>query len=243
MTGLRRFRRMGERKVRVLFVEDERAITEAMTPRLRGHGCSIDVVDTLADADAAATAYRYDLILLDRHLPDGDGLGFLRDLRRARNDVPVIMMSAVRSAVPDRVAGLDVGADDYLAKPVDAAELIARMRSVMRRPRAMSNEVLAIGNVEFERDARTVRIGGTTVKIARRELGMRERLIRAQGRIVSREQIEQNAYSFDDSASFNAIDVSIHRLRRILSRHGASVGIHTVRGLGYLLKERVDGAS
>ncbi|MEM7642063.1 MAG: response regulator transcription factor [Pseudomonadota bacterium] len=225
--------------MRLLMVEDEKSIVDLAKSALKHGGYEVDSVDCLEEASSALAIYPYDMILLDRNLPDGDGLSFLKTIRRDRNETPVIMVSAVRKTIHDRIAGLDHGADDYLCKPLDTTELMARVRCVLRRPRALSAETIEIGNIRFEIASRQVEIGGTPVSISRRELGILENLMRAWGRTVPRDQIEQANYGFDDAVSLNAIEVSVHRLRRKLAQSGASIEIKTIRGLGYMLRDRV----
>lgn len=229
--------------MKLLMVEDEPALSAAAVPTLEKGGFLVDVVECLTDAFSAIAVFTYDLILLDRNLPDGDGMSFLRSMRKNKNDTPVIIISAAKNSVADRVEGLDGGADDYLTKPIEQGELIARVKTLLRRPKTLEAIEINIGNLAFDLNARTAKIDGQPIRIARRELGMLEHLVRSQGRVVSREQIEQNSYGFDEVVSINAIDVSMHRLRRILSTHKSNVAVHTVRGIGYILQERVNEPS
>ena len=225
--------------MKILIVEDEAVFSSAIVSILKRGGYAVDVVESIGDAETALSIYGYDLILLDRHLPDGDGLGLLQTLRRRRSDVPVILMSAEMRSVEQRIVGLEGGADDYMTKPLDGAELLARVRALLRRPKELARSEIVIGNLCFNLAARSITIAGHPVAITRRELGILEHLVRAHGRVVLREQIEQNVYGFDEAISINAIDVSMHRLRRILLKHRASVAVHTVRGLGYMIQEKV----
>lgn len=225
--------------MKILFVEDEAAIAETTIPAFRKQGFPVDHVETVRDAEAALSVYDYDLILLDRILPDGDGLDLLASLRRAKDATPVILMSSIRRSVAERISGLDRGADDYITKPFDRDELISRARSILRRPAAISRRVIEIANVVMDVEARSLTIGGTAIRMARRELSLLEQLLGARGRIVSREAIERNCYGFDDEVSVNAIDVSLHRLRKVLADAGARMAIVTVRGIGYMVEETV----
>ncbi|MEL7151851.1 MAG: response regulator transcription factor [Pseudomonadota bacterium] len=221
--------------MRVLFVEDEPALIRSAVPFLRSEGFTVDVVSTLAEANSASETFPYDAILLDRQLPDGDGLSFLDKIRINREHVPVIIMSAAFHTANERVNGLNSGADDYLAKPLALEELLARLRSVLRRPSDMENQVVELGNLRFDLSNRQLSVGGKTVQVARREADVMERLVRAPNRIVTRAQLEDSVYGFDDEVSFNAIDVSMHRLRSILKQSGASAIVKTVRGIGFIL--------
>lgn len=223
--------------MRVLFVEDEPALSGAALPVLRSGGFAVDLTETLADATSAEAVFPYDAVLLDRHLPDGDGLTLLRSLRARRRHMPVIVMSAVRTGLCDRIDGLERGADDYLAKPLDAGELVARLRAVLRRPGRIEAEELRLGNLAYGTAHRQVRVAGSPLALARRETDVLECLIRAAGRVVNRAQIGETIYGFNEEVSVNAIDVSMHRLRAALKGAGATVAIETMRGLGYVLRE------
>ncbi|WP_227270248.1 response regulator [Roseobacter weihaiensis] len=225
--------------MKILFVEDEATIAETTIPAFQKQGFPVDHVETVRDAEAALSVYDYDLILLDRVLPDGDGLDLLAALRRAKDATPVILMSSIRHSVAERISGLDRGADDYITKPFDRDELISRARSILRRPAAMSRRVIEIANVVMDIEARSLIVGGTAIRVARRELSLLEQLLGARGRIVPREAIERNCYGFDDEVSVNAIDVSLHRLRKALVDAGARIAIVTVRGIGYMVEETV----
>ena len=223
--------------MKILFVEDEAALAEVATPALRADGFTVDEVASLSEARAARRICAYDAILLDRHLPDGDGLTLVRSLRAARDHTPVIVMSAARAAPEDRIDGLESGADDYMSKPMVMGELVARLKSVLRRPKALSREVIRVGNLEYALAERQATVAGERVGMPRRETDFLECLMRAQGRVVSRARLEESIYGFDDEVSVNAIDVSIHRLRRLLARAGSTAAIETVRGIGYLVRE------
>ena len=222
--------------MRVLFVEDEPALSDAALPVLRAGGFAVDLTETLADAASAEAVFPYDAILLDRHLPDGDGLTLLRDLRSRRRQMPVIVMSAVRAGLADRIDGLDRGADDYLAKPCVPGELLARLRAVLRRPGRLEDEALTLGDLTYEVAHRQARVGGVPLPLARRETDVLECLIRAAGRVVGRAALGESIYGFNEEVSVNAIDVSMHRLRAALKGAGAGVHVETIRGLGYVLK-------
>lgn len=221
--------------MKLLLVEDEAAVRRMAASGLARAGFTVDTVDTIRDADAAIDVHSYDLLVLDRELPDGDGLDFLARLRR-KSSIPVICISAIKRSIEDRVGGLDKGADDYLTKPFSPFELVARARAVLRRPASIEEEVLGLGNVELSLSDRNLSVNGRAVRMAARELGVLEVLMRADGRIVPRERIEHDSYSFDKEVTLNALDVAIHRLRRELKKHGATIAIRTMRGLGYSLE-------
>lgn len=197
-------------------------------------GFTVDRVTSIGDADAALKVARYALILLDRRLPDGDGLTLIARVRRAQPGVPVIVLSAL-DAVPDRVRGLDKGADDYLAKPFDTDELLARIRAALRRPGAEDAPPIACGRLAFDLSSRSVTIGGAPLTLKRRELALLESLIRRAGRVVQRDTLVEEIYGFDDDIQSNTLDAHVSRLRNRLVDLGAGVLIHPVRGVGYLL--------
>lgn len=222
--------------MRLLLVEDERELSQLLTEQLRRRGFVMDAVDTVGDALAAVDATAYGLVLLDLRLPDGEGLEVLRHLRGRRLSVPVIVLTA-KDAVEDRVRGLDAGADDYLIKPFAIEELVARINAVLRRPGAALGLVLHCAALEFDTGSRSVAVAGNTVTVPRRELQALETLMRRVGRVVTRDALEAAIYSGEDEIESNATEVTLSRLRRRLTEAGAGVAIHTVRGVGWLLKE------
>jgi DNA-binding response OmpR family regulator len=179
----------------------------------------------------------YDAVILDLGLPDGDGLVLLRDMRAQGNAVPVLVLTA-RDAVEHRVAGLDTGADDYLIKPFAMSEVIARIKALLRRPEGALGALLKSGNIAFDTIGRDLRVGETVLVLPRRESAILEHLMRRAGRVVPKTVLEEKLYGIDDELGSNAIPVHVHHLRRKLMDRGATVEIHTVRGVGYLL---VDG--
>ena len=226
--------------MRVLFVEDEARLSASAVAVLSAGGFAVDLVENLADAISAEAVFAYDAILLDRHLPDGDGLTLLRGLRARRSSTPVIVMSAVRSALTDRIEGLDRGADDYLVKPLDPTELLARLRAVLRRPSRIEANEIVVGNLAFDLSRRQGRVDGLPLVIPRRETDVLECLVRSAGRVVCRAQLGESIYGFNENVSVNAIDVAMHRLRATLKAAGSTAAVETVRGIGYILRcERV----
>jgi two-component system OmpR family response regulator len=224
--------------LKILLVEDEAAVSVALVNALGRSGFPADHVATLEEADAAVRVYDYGLLILDRMLPDGDGLDFLAGLRRGRKATPAIVISSVCRSVAERISGLDGGADDYLYKPVDPAELIARVRALMRRPAELAPTSLSIGNLVFDCADRSVMVAGSPLPVARRELGLLDQLVRARGRVVSRDSIEAQSYGFHEDVTFSAIDVSVHRLRKALLAAGSTAELVTIRGVGYILRDR-----
>jgi DNA-binding response OmpR family regulator len=199
-------------------------------------GFAVDVLNLCADAREALANTPYDAAILDLGLPDGDGLKLLKELRGKGNVVPVLVLTA-RDAVEHRVAGLDAGADDYLIKPFAMAELVARTKALLRRPGGALGTTLTSGNVAFDTIGRDLSIGDKTVLMPRREMAILEHLMRRMGRVVPKSVLEDKLYGLDDELESNAIPVHIHHLRRRLADSSATVEIHTVRGIGYLLVE------
>ena len=222
--------------MRLLVVEDEARIAEIVRTALLRDGFAVDVLTLYADAREALATTPYDAAILDLGLPDGDGLKLLKELRGKGNVVPVLVLTA-RDAVEHRVAGLDAGADDYLIKPFAMAELVARTKALLRRPGGALGTTLTLGNVAFDTIGRDLRIGDKPVLIPRRETAILEHLMRRMGRVVPKSLLEDKLYGLDDELESNAIPVHIHHLRRKLADSGATVEIHTVRGIGYLLVE------
>lgn len=219
--------------MRVLLVEDEKDMAAVLTASLSRHDIVVDHARTLEIAEEASRSGVHDAVLLDRTLPDGDGLSLIPMLRRERPGVPVIVLSALGS--PDhRVAGLDHGADDYLAKPFSTDELLARLRAVMRRPAQLGESLVTVGNLQFNLTQRQAEIDGQPIDLTRRELLALEILVRRTGRTVSRSALEEAVYGYDDEIASNSLDAHISRLRRKLE--SAGVEIHALRGLGYLLR-------
>jgi len=195
-----------------------------------------DVVDTLAAAAAALRDPVHQLLLLDRQLPDGDGLAFVAIARALRPNLPVIMLTA-KGSLGDKVEGLDVGADDYLVKPVAIEELMARIRAVARRPTEMVTPVLQLGRLRFDFESLQAQVDGHALPLPRRQLLVLQALALRQGRTVTRSGLEEAVYGFDDDIQSNALDAHISKLRKALQQAGAGVEIHVIRGVGYLLAE------
>jgi two-component system OmpR family response regulator len=220
--------------MRVLLVEDEPEMAQALVSRLGRSGFIADHVGGLEDARAALACHRYGLTILDRRLPDGDGLDLLPELRRLQPDLRVLVLTACE-AVSERVSGLDAGADDYLAKPVDFDELMARVRACLRRVGGAVAPPVVVGRLSFDLAAREVLVDGEPVVLHRRELALLETLARSAGRIVLRARLVEEVYGFDDDIDGNALNILVSRLRKRLGDLGAGVEIHAARGIGYML--------
>jgi two-component system response regulator TctD len=215
--------------MRFLLVEDNRELAEALQARLGLEGHAVDHAADLDTARGFLAAAEYDLILLDIMLPDGDGRDFLAEHRGKRN-TPVIVLTA-RSQVSDRVSMLDMGADDYLTKPFDVAELEARCRAVLRRRGGTARNQVSLGGITFDPLAGTLTVNGAEVALRNREIRLLEVFLRHSGQILSKGQLLDRLFSLDEEVSENAIEVYVGRLRRKLD--GGAVRIETVRGLGY----------
>ena len=216
--------------MRLLLVEDDAMIGAAAREGLRQEGHAVDWVRDGPQAETAAANGVYDLVLLDLGLPRRDGLSVLRNLRAKHNEVPVLVITA-RDAVADRVAGLDAGADDYLVKPFDFDELAARVRAVLRRRAGRAAAVLRVGELELDTAAHQVRWKGRDVALSAREYALLEALADRPGAFLSRSQLEERLYGWEEEIGSNAVEVHIHALRRKLD----PALIRNVRGLGYSL--------
>jgi len=222
--------------MRLLIVEDEHRIVEVLTAALHRAGFICDAVGTAAEGAEALSGISYDAMILDLGLPDADGLSVLETVRAEGGHLPVLILTA-RDGVEDRVRGLDDGADDYLVKPFATEELISRVKALLRRPGGALGTVLSAGNISLDTLGRDAKVGGRPAALSRREIAVLEHLMRRLGRVVPREVLEQKLYGLDEELESNPVPVHVHHLRRKLERCGATVVIHTVRGIGYLLAE------
>jgi two-component system response regulator QseB len=218
--------------MRLLLVEDDAMIGAAAQQGLRQEGHTVDWVRDGREAEVALIDRVHDVVLLDLGLPRRDGLSLLREWRARGNDVPVVILTA-RDAVADRIAGLDAGADDYLVKPFDLDELSARVRAVVRRRAGRSESVLRVGELEIDSAAKRVRWKGEEVPLSGREYALLEALADRPGAYLTRAQLEERLYGWDEEIASNAVEVHIHALRKKL---GAGL-IKNVRGLGYALEQ------
>jgi DNA-binding response OmpR family regulator len=214
--------------MRLLLVEDDRMIGESLRSALRGAGYAVDWVRDGRAADAALSSERFDLVLLDLGLPQRDGITVLQALRARGDRTPVIVVTA-RDTSASRVRGLDEGADDYVVKPFDLDELLARMRAVIRRHAGRAASSLTVDAVTLDPSTREVRRDGVPLALSAREYAVLEALMLRPGAILSRAQLEDRLYGWGEELESNAISVYVHQLRR---KFGEGF-IHTVRGVGY----------
>ncbi len=218
--------------MRVLLVEDDTVLGAGVRDQIKAEGHSVDWVTRLDEADDYIAAAAYDLVLLDLMLPDGRGLPFLQALRKKGDVTPVIILTAL-DQISDRIDGLNAGADDYMVKPFDLAELSARLAAVARRYTGNPNPLVELGELEVDLAAKSVRRAGKLLALTAREWVLFEGFVQHPGQIISKAQLEERLYAFDIEIESNTIEVHISRLRKKLGREK----IETVRGMGYRLGE------
>jgi len=216
--------------MRILLVEDDDLLGAGVRDALARARYAVEWVQDGRQALAALQADAFDLVVLDLGLPGMDGLEVLRTLRAGGRETPVLVLSA-RDTAPERVLGLDAGADDYLSKPFDVDELLARVRAIRRRARGAAVNVIEHGPLRLDPAAHSVTCDGRTVELQRREFMLLERLLESAGQVLSRAQLEESLYGWEGGVESNSLDVHIHRLRRKLYPEV----IRTVRGVGYVI--------
>lgn len=220
--------------MRILLVEDEPKAAQMLSKGLRNQGYAVDVANEGEDALYKVDVNEYDLILLDLVLPGRDGFSICKEVRRTGRAVPILVLTA-RDAVQDRVRGLDAGADDYLTKPYEYTELLARMRALLRRPTTNYVECITIGDLKIETHNRCVTRGEHRIDLTAKEYSILEYLARKQGTVVSREEISEHAWDENFDVFSNVIDVYILRLRKKIDHGYTKKLLHTRRGEGYEL--------
>ncbi|TDM08089.1 MAG: DNA-binding response regulator [Ideonella sp. MAG2] len=225
--------------MRILLAEDDALLGDGLRNGLRQHGFQVDWVRDGEAAQRELRAQPYAAAVLDLGLPRLDGLDVLAQIRQAGVTLPVLVLTA-RDGVPDRIKGLDLGADDYVVKPIDLDELAARLRALVRRAHGQPTEVLrAWGGVSLDVSARSVAKDGQAVTLSTREFDLLQAMVLKAGRVLTREQLEQHLYAWGQEVESNAIEVHIHHLRRKL---GSDL-IQTVRGVGYVLRKEDNPAA
>ena len=222
--------------MRLLLVEDNERFAVLLKRGLAAAGFVVDVLPTAEAAAAALRASRFDIVVLDLGLPDADGLDVLGEMRRHQDATPVLILTA-RGSLEDRVIGLQSGADDYLVKPFALEELIARLQALLRRPGNLLGVTLQLGNIALDTVARQAFVGDQPIFFSAREIAVLEQLLRRSGRVVAKNLLADNLYGLSQEVGSNTVEVYVHRLRKHLAEAGASVQIHTLRGVGYLIAE------
>jgi two-component system OmpR family response regulator len=220
--------------MRILLVEDDAMLADAIARAFTQSAHAVDVASNGEDADRAILTTDYDVVLLDIGLPGIDGLEVLKRLRMRRSKVPVLVMTA-RDTVEDRVGGLDLGADDYITKPFHLSELEARVRALIRRAHLAGSPDLAHGRIRLDTSGRRVFCDGDPLDVSAREFAVLELLLLRAGKVVTKQQILESLYGWEDVSASNTAEVFIYRLRKKLETCG--VDIRTVRGMGYLIEK------
>jgi DNA-binding response OmpR family regulator len=221
--------------MKILIIEDEKRLAGLLKQGLEEQGFVVDLACNGTEGQYQAEQYPYDALLLDLMLPEVDGLTILKGLREKGNDVPVLIVTA-RGDVEDRIRGLNLGADDYLAKPFDLEELIARLRALIRRSRGQSSPLITVGDLTIDSNSRTVTRSEKTVSLSAREYDLLLYLALNTGRVISRTELIEHIYASDYEWDSNVIEVYISYLRTKLDKGFPTQLIHTVRGAGYILK-------
>lgn len=221
--------------MRILVVEDEKDLRNVVVKTLSLAHYSVDSCDNGEDAKLYIESTAYDAILLDLMIPGIDGLSLLKQIRMKENKTPVIIVSA-KDRIEDRVAGLDLGADDYLVKPFSFDELLARLRVVIRRKADLVTNKLTIADLEVDCDKHEVRRGGQLIELSSKEFAVLEYMMHSQGMVLSRNQIEEHVWNYDYEGGSNVVDVYIRYLRKKIDQDRDVKLIHTVRGAGYVIK-------
>ena len=222
--------------MRILVVEDERDLNRILTKTLSAEGCSVDACFDGLEALDYLSGASYDVIVLDRMMPRMDGMELLSRLRAQGDETPVIFLTA-KDAVSERVRGLDAGADDYLVKPFSFDELMARIRVVTRKHSGSTTNLFIVGDLTVDTGAHTVRRGEKNINLSTKEFALLEYMIRNKGVVLSRESIENNLWNYDYSGGSNVVDVYISYLRRKIDSGWPQKLIHTVWGVGWVLRE------
>ena len=222
--------------MRLLFIEDNAELAGLLAQQLAPRGFSADFARTGQEGLEMLRLVAYAAVILDLGLPDMDGLAVLRELRQREPALPVLILTA-RGQVSDRVTGLESGADDYLVKPFAYEEVIARLNVLLRRQGQAAGERLQLGNLSFDTRYRQVEVSGEPQMLSAQELNLLEILMRRSGRVAPKRHLDDQLFGLSAEVGPNAVEVAVYRLRKRLQAAGASVEIHTIRGVGYMLAE------
>jgi two-component system response regulator TctD len=228
--------------MRLLLIEDNAELAGLLAQQLAPRGFSADFAETGREGLEMLSLVAYAAVILDLGLPDMDGLAVLRELRRREPTLPVLILTA-RGQVSDRVTGLESGADDYLVKPFAYEEVIARLNVLLRRQGQAAGERLALGNLSFDTRHRQVEVDRAPQILSAQELNLLEILMRRSGRVVAKRHLDDQLFGLSAEVGPNAVEVAIYRLRKRLQGAGASVEIHTIRGVGYMLADAASGST
>ncbi len=223
--------------MRILIAEDDPVLADGLTRTLRRSEYAVDCVNDGVAADHALSSQTYDLAIIDLGLPRIDGFEVIKRLRRRSMTTPVLILTA-QDALQQRVRGLDLGADDYMTKPFELPELEARVRALIRRGASGGNTLILNGKLMLDLSGRRVTVDDQPLELSARELGVLEVLMVRSGRVVSKDQLAEKLYGWDEDVGANAIEVCVHRLRKKIEPSG--VAIRTIRGLGYLMEKNPD---
>ena len=218
--------------MRILLLEDNADLADAITSRLKSKDFVVDIASNIQAAESALAVGSFDLALFDLSLPDGSSLASLQKLRRQGKTIPVIIITA-RDQISDRITGLEAGADDYLVKPFDLDEMIARIHTIMRRYEGNPNPVIKFGNIQIDQSGHRVFVSNVEVELTAKEWAVVQKLSSQPGHIFSKEQMEATLYNFDSEVGSNTLEVYVSRIRKKLGKDH----IETVRGLGYRFKK------
>lgn len=218
----------------VLLIEDHKRLAEFIRKGLENTEFSVHYCDKGEDGLLAMETGNFDAAILDLGLPDMDGMELLREVRGSGNHIPVLILTA-RIGITDRVSGLNTGADDYLTKPFDMSELVARLNALLRRPSQVVESILKVDNLSLMPGGREVDVGGVPVELSRRESLLLEQLMKVQGKVVPKSKLENSIYGTQQEVSSNTLEVMVHRLRKKLEGAGSQTTISTVRGVGYMI--------
>ena len=221
--------------MRLLVVEDQKDLSDIIVLKLKSEGYGVDACNSGEDAEDYINGTEYDAVLLDIMLPGKTGIGLLKDMRAGGNTTPVILLTALGD-VEDRVAGLDSGADDYLVKPFDFDELLARIRVLIRRGNGRASGEIKAGDLVMDTAGRTVTRGGREIELTAREFNILEYLLENRGRVLSRDKICNHIWNYDYDGASNVIDVYMHHLRKKIDENQDEKLIKTVKGAGYVIR-------